>query len=97
MEIMHNPVTNIAHDENFQNQAEKLSKYYQTEVTYSRTEDVIVFMVQVPCIKTTSLLKIYRYFPFPIPIPFKTKAYDFTIKQSLNFQASRLSKSTYKD
>jgi hypothetical protein len=38
MEIMHNAVTKIAHDEDFHNQAEKLSDYYQIEVNYSRTE-----------------------------------------------------------
>jgi hypothetical protein len=42
MEIMHTAVSNIAESENFHNQAEKLSDYYQIEVTYSRTMDDIV-------------------------------------------------------
>ena len=52
MEIMHDAVNKIAHDEGFHNQAEKVSDYYQIEVTYSRTNDDIVLMVHVPCIKT---------------------------------------------
>jgi predicted enzyme involved in methoxymalonyl-ACP biosynthesis len=71
LEIMHNAATKIAHDEDSHNQAEKLSDFYQIEVTYSRTENDIVLMVHVPCIKMTSLVKIYRYLPSPIPIPFK--------------------------
>jgi hypothetical protein len=35
MEIMHFAVTKIAQNEDFQNQAEKLSDYYRFEVTYS--------------------------------------------------------------
>jgi hypothetical protein len=54
-------------------------------------------MVHVPYSKTASLFKIYRYLPFPIPISFKTKAQDVTIKQSINFQDSSLSISTYED
>jgi hypothetical protein len=46
------------------------------EVTYPGTEDDIVLMIHVPCIKATRLLKIYRYLPFPIHIPLKTKADD---------------------
>jgi hypothetical protein len=35
--------------------------------------------------------------PFPIPIPFKTHAYNMTIKQSLNFQESMISKTVYEE
>jgi hypothetical protein len=59
--------------------------------------DDIVLMVHVPCIKNSGLLKIYRYLPFPIPIPFKTHAHDMTIKQSLNFQKSMISKTAYEE
>jgi hypothetical protein len=97
MEIRHTAATNIFKNEDFHNQAEKLSNYYQIEVTYSRTVDDIVLMVHVPCIKTLVLLKIYRYLPFPISIPFKTRAHDMTIKQSLNFQYFQISKCTYED
>ena len=90
MEIMHDAVNKIAHAEGFHNQAEKLSDYYQIEVTYTRKQDDIVLMVHVPCIKTRSLFKIYRYLPFPIPIPFTTNAHDLTIKQSLSFQNSKI-------
>ncbi len=93
MKIMQNAVTKIALNNYFHNQTVRLSDYYQIEVTYSRTEDDIVLMVYVPCIKTISLLKIYRYLNFPILIPFKTKDHDFTIKQSLNFQDHRRLKS----
>ncbi len=68
-----------------------MSDYFQIEGTWSSTEDDIVLIINVPCLKTTSLLTIYKYLPFPIP--FKTKAHDLTIKQSLNFQDSYLSKS----
>jgi hypothetical protein len=85
MEIMHNAVTKIANDENFHNQAEKLSDYFQIEVTYSRTEDDIVIMVHVLCIKTKSLLRIYKYLPFPISIPFKTRAHNLRIKKITQF------------
>jgi hypothetical protein len=61
MTIMHQAVTNIAVSEGFHNKAEKLSDYYQIEVTYSRNEDDIVLMIHVPCIKNSRLLKIYRY------------------------------------
>jgi hypothetical protein len=57
--------------------------------------DDIIILVHVPCIKTKSLLTIYRYLPFPIPIPFKPKAHDFTINHSLKFQESSLSKANY--
>ena len=87
----------IAADERFHNQAEKLSDYYQIEVTYSRTDDDIVVMVHVPCIKTRKLLTIYRYLPFPIPIPFTPKSHDLTISQSLKFQELHLSKTNYED
>lgn len=60
MEIMHFAVTKIAQNEDFQNQAEKLSDYYRFEVTYSWTVDDIVLIVHVPCIKTSGLLKIYN-------------------------------------
>lgn len=97
MEIMHSAVQNIAQEEKFHNQAEKLSDYYQIEVSYSRTIDDIELMVHVPCIKNSRLLKIYRYLPFPIPIPFKTYAHDLQIKHSLNFQDQHLSRSTFDD
>ena len=97
MEIMHEAVNKIAADEHFHNQAEKLSDYYQIEVTYSRTDDDIVVMVHVPCIKTRKLLTIYRYLPFPIPIPFTPKSHDLTISQSLKFQELQLSKANYED
>ncbi len=54
-------------------------------------------MVHLPCIKTKSLLKIYRYLPFPTPTPFKSRAHDFTIKKSLNFQDYLITKSNYQD
>jgi hypothetical protein len=54
-------------------------------------------MVHVPCIKTSGLLKIYRYFPSLIPILCKTRVHDLTIKQFLNFQDSQILKSTYED
>jgi hypothetical protein len=54
-------------------------------------------MVHVPCIKTTSPLKIYRHLPFPITIPFITKAPNFTILQFLYFQDFCLLKSTYEN
>jgi hypothetical protein len=88
-------VTNIVQDEDFHNQAGKLSDYDQIEVTYSRTIDYSVVMVHVPCIKTSGLLKIYRYLPFPIPIPFESQAHDLTITLSFNFQDYGISKSTY--
>jgi hypothetical protein len=90
--IMPTAVSNIAKSEDFHNQAEKLSDYYQIEVTYSKTMDDIVLMVHVPCIKNSGLLKIYRYLPFPILVPFKPYAHDMTIKQSLNSQQSMISK-----
>jgi hypothetical protein len=61
MDIIHNAVTKIAYDEDFQNQTTKLSDYYQIELSCSRTEDDIILTVHVPCIKMTSILKIYRY------------------------------------
>ena len=43
-------------------------------------------MLQVPCIKSKALLKIFKYLPFPITLPFTPKAHDMTIRQSLDRQ-----------
>ena len=94
---MHQAVTNIATSEGFHNKAEKLSDYYQIEVTYSRTMDDIVLMINVPFIKHSRLLKIFGYLPFPIPIPFKTNAHNMTIKQPLFFQEPMMSRANYED
>jgi hypothetical protein len=83
MEIMHKAVKKLAMEEKFNSQTKKITDYCQIEVCSTRTLDHIVIMVHVPCIKTRSLLTIYRYLPFPIPIPFKPKAHDFTINHSL--------------
>jgi hypothetical protein len=68
MEIMHNAIPKIAHDD-FHNQAEKLSYYYQIEMTYTRTEDDIVLRLHVPCIKTTSFLQIQDLQISALPYP----------------------------
>ena len=95
MEIMHKAVQKVAMEEKFNSQAKKITDYYQIEVSYTRTLDDIIILVHVPCIKTRSLLTIYRYLPFPIPIPYTPKAHDFTINHSLKFQESSLSKTNY--
>ena len=95
MQIMHKAVQEVALKEKFNSQAKKITDYYQIEVSYTRTLDDIVILVHVPCIKTKSLLTIYRYLPFPIPLPFQTKAHDLTINHSLQFQETLLSKANY--
>jgi hypothetical protein len=70
MEIIHNAVTKIAQDEGFHHQAERLSDFYRIELAYSCSEDDIVLMVHVSCIKTKNLLKMYIYLLFNISIPF---------------------------
>jgi hypothetical protein len=78
---MHSADTKISQAKDFHNQAERLSDYYQIEVTYSCTEDFIVLMAHVPCIKDKSLLTIYRYSLFPIRIPYKLTISPITISQ----------------
>jgi hypothetical protein len=48
MKIMHKAVTKMAQDEDFHNQAERVSSYHQIEVTYSCTEVDVDLMVYVP-------------------------------------------------
>jgi hypothetical protein len=95
MDIMHKAVQKVAMEEKFNSQAKKITDYYQIEVSYSHTLDNIIILVHVPCIKTRSLLTIYRYLPFPIPIPFQPKSHDFTINHSLKFHDASLSKANY--
>ena len=95
MNIMHKAVQNIATEEKYNSQAKLITDYYQIEVSYTRTLDDIIVMVHVPCIKSRSLLTIYRYLPFPIPLPIQPKGHDFTIKHSLQFQESSLTKAKY--
>jgi hypothetical protein len=95
MEIIHKAVQKVAMEEKYNSQAKKITDYYQIEVSYTPTLDDIIILVHVPCIKTRSLLTIYRYLPFPIPIPFQSKSHDFTINHSQNFQESSLSKANY--
>ena len=86
MEILHNSVETVALQEGFHNQAEQISDYFQVEATYLRTGEDLVIIVHVPCIKSKSLLKIYKYLPFPIPLPFTPRAHDLTIRQSFDLQ-----------
>jgi hypothetical protein len=93
MAIMHKAVQKVALEEKFNSQAKKITDYYQIEVSCTRTLDDIIILVHVPCIKTRSLLTIYKYLPFPIP--FQPKSHDFTINHTLKFQDASLSKANY--
>jgi hypothetical protein len=95
MNIMHKAVQKVAMEEKFNSQAKKITDCYQIEVSYTRTLDDIMILVHVQCIKTKSLLTIYRYLPFPIPLTFQPKAPDFTINHSLKFQEASLSKANH--
>ena len=86
MNIMHMEVEKVAEYEELNNLAQKTSDYYQIEVTYTRTEDDIVIIVHVPCIKIKQLFTSYRHLSFPIPIPVAPLANDLTIGQVFNIQ-----------
>ena len=91
--IIHSEVEQAAAYEGLNNLAAKTSDYFQVEVTYVRSEDDIVIIVHVPCIKVKGLLKIFRYLSFPIPLPFSPPANDLTIGQAMTMQNQTFSES----
>ena len=50
----------------------KISDYFQLELSYVRHPQGIVALLHVPCTLSKNLMTMYKYVPFPIPIPHVT-------------------------
>ncbi len=66
---MHNAVLNVAKERGYHLMPERISDYFQIEVSYLRKGDDILIMMHVPCIIHDQLLTVYKYVPLPFPIP----------------------------
>ena len=67
LELLHERVTELAQEGNYQPLTKKSSDYYQIDVSYFRNGKDLMMILHVPCLDPINLLTLYRYLPFPIP------------------------------
>ena len=68
MTLLHEKVGELAKETGLQPLPEKLSDYFQIDVSYFRNGKDIMMILHVPCLESTNLLNLYRYLPFPLPL-----------------------------
>ena len=88
---MHNAVLNVAKERGYHLMPERISDYFQIEVSYLRKGDDILIMMHVPCIIHDQLLTVYKYVPLPFPIPKFLTTDSATIADLISGRSSNVS------
>ena len=82
--LLHSTIQAYTKAHNFIPLTNKISDYFQLELSYVRHSTGVVALLHVPCTLTKNLMTIYKYVPFPIPIPHQTKHSHLTVAQALH-------------
>ena len=84
LELLHKTIQTYTELHHFVPLTNKISDYFQLELSYVRHPQGIVALLHVPCTLSKNLMTMYKYVPFPIPIPHVTNHSHLTVAQALH-------------
>ena len=91
LELLHKTIQTYTEQHHFISLTNKISDYFQLELSYVRHPNGVVALLHVPCTLSKNLMTMYKYVPFPIPIPHVTNHSHLTVAQALHPESHLLS------